>query len=120
VKYAAEPADLVKIDETGMVTPLANGTVKITATSPEGVVGSAQIEVAHVGNELPINFSNEIVPIFSKLGCNSGGCHGKASGQNGAAGFRADRRLRVPGERGPRPAAVPRRPRSQPAVAQGQ
>jgi hypothetical protein len=23
------------------------------------------------------------VPIFTKLGCNSGGCHGKASGQNG-------------------------------------
>ncbi|MGH7226557.1 MAG: DUF1549 domain-containing protein, partial [Gemmataceae bacterium] len=32
---------------------------------------------------LPINFPNQIVPIFTKLGCNSGGCHGKASGQNG-------------------------------------
>ena len=32
---------------------------------------------------LPINFKNQIVPIFTKLGCNSGGCHGKASGQNG-------------------------------------
>src|SRR5262249_49345697 len=25
----------------------------------------------------------QIVPIFTKLGCNGGGCHGKASGQNG-------------------------------------
>src|SRR5919204_537249 len=32
---------------------------------------------------LPINFGNQIVPIFTKLGCNGGGCHGKASGQNG-------------------------------------
>src|SRR5439155_6606222 len=32
---------------------------------------------------LPINSGNQIVPIFTKLGCNSGGCHGKASGQNG-------------------------------------
>jgi len=31
----------------------------------------------------PINFTNRIVPVFTKLGCNSGGCHGKASGQNG-------------------------------------
>src|SRR4030095_15026750 len=31
----------------------------------------------------PINFPNEIVPIFSKYGCNSGGCHGKSGGQNG-------------------------------------
>src|SRR5205807_722300 len=32
---------------------------------------------------LPINFANQVVPIFTKLGCNSGGCHGKMSGQNG-------------------------------------
>ena len=37
------------------------------------------------GSEIqrPINFTNQIVPIFTKLSCNSGGCHGKASGQNG-------------------------------------
>src|SRR5919205_787918 len=35
--------------------------------------------------DLPINFSNQIVPIFTKLGCNSGGCHGKSGGQNGFA-----------------------------------
>ncbi len=31
----------------------------------------------------PLNFTNDIVPIFTKASCNSGGCHGKASGQNG-------------------------------------
>lgn len=31
----------------------------------------------------PVHFVNDVVPLFSKLGCNSGGCHGKASGQNG-------------------------------------
>ncbi|HCN77501.1 MAG TPA: S-layer protein [Verrucomicrobiales bacterium] len=30
-----------------------------------------------------LNFANDIVPILTKGGCNSGGCHGKASGQNG-------------------------------------
>ena len=30
-----------------------------------------------------MNFANQVVPIFTKLGCNAGGCHGKASGQNG-------------------------------------
>src|SRR5258706_3931787 len=33
--------------------------------------------------ERPLNFTNDIVPIFTKAGCNSGGCHGKSSGQNG-------------------------------------
>src|SRR6266700_2107351 len=35
--------------------------------------------------QLPINFPNQIVPIFTKLGCNSGRCHGKSGGQNGFA-----------------------------------
>ena len=31
----------------------------------------------------PLNFANDIAPILTKASCNSGGCHGKASGQNG-------------------------------------
>src|SRR5262249_59432668 len=31
----------------------------------------------------PVHFANDVTPLFSKLGCNGGGCHGKASGQNG-------------------------------------
>lgn len=30
-----------------------------------------------------ISFGTDIVPILTKLGCNGGGCHGKATGQNG-------------------------------------
>jgi hypothetical protein len=30
-----------------------------------------------------VSFVNEVVPILTRLGCNSGGCHGKAEGQNG-------------------------------------
>ena len=29
------------------------------------------------------DFENEIQPLLTRYGCNSGGCHGKASGQNG-------------------------------------
>jgi hypothetical protein len=31
----------------------------------------------------PVHFVNDVVPVLTKVGCNSGGCHGKASGQNG-------------------------------------
>jgi len=30
-----------------------------------------------------VSFNTDVVPLFTKLGCNSGGCHGKATGQNG-------------------------------------
>ncbi len=32
-----------------------------------------------------VSFPNEVVPLFTKLGCNTGGCHGKSGGQNGFA-----------------------------------
>jgi hypothetical protein len=31
----------------------------------------------------PVHFANDVVPNLTRFGCNSGGCHGKASGQNG-------------------------------------
>lgn len=31
----------------------------------------------------PVYFGTDVVPILTKLSCNSGGCHGKATGQNG-------------------------------------
>jgi len=30
-----------------------------------------------------VAFATDVVPILTKLGCNSGGCHGKSTGQNG-------------------------------------
>src|SRR3954468_22242415 len=35
------------------------------------------------GGERSYHFENDIVPILSRHGCNSSGCHGKAEGQNG-------------------------------------
>ena len=30
-----------------------------------------------------LHFANDVVPIFSRFGCNASGCHGKSEGQNG-------------------------------------
>jgi len=83
VSYSAEPAGIVEVDSTGHVKPLADGATTVTATSADGVTAQCRVEVKHYSDPIPVNFPNQIVPIFTKLGCNSGGCHGKASGQNG-------------------------------------
>jgi hypothetical protein len=41
------------------------------------------VKVSGCQEHRPVHFANDVVPLFSKFGCNSGGCHGKASGQNG-------------------------------------
>ena len=44
---------------------------------------SVPLIVEGVATYPPVHFENDMVPLFSKLRCNSGGCHGKQSGQNG-------------------------------------
>jgi hypothetical protein len=82
VTYSAQPDGVVLVDPTGLVTPLADGEATITATA-DGKTATIAAKVQHFGQQIPINFPNQIVPLFTKLGCNGGGCHGKASGQNG-------------------------------------
>jgi hypothetical protein len=80
--YAVEPAGIVSVDATGLVKPIADGQAVLTATA-DGQSTQLKIEVSRIADQLPINFKNQVVPVFTKLGCNAGGCHGKASGQNG-------------------------------------
>jgi hypothetical protein len=83
VVYSIDPPDIAEVDPTGLVLPLADGTATITAVSEQGLSATIEVVVQHVADQLPINFPNQITPIFTKFGCNGGGCHGKASGQNG-------------------------------------
>ncbi|MGH7224493.1 MAG: Ig-like domain-containing protein, partial [Gemmataceae bacterium] len=82
VKYEVADKKVVRVTSTGRVVPLANGATEVTAVYGDKVVKVA-VAAQSCDINLPINFPNQIVPIFTKLGCNSGGCHGKASGQNG-------------------------------------
>jgi Protein of unknown function (DUF1549)/Protein of unknown function (DUF1553) len=66
----------------GAVLGVADGITELSvrcgdsrATVPVHVTDSDRLR--------PVHFGNDVVPILAKLGCNSGGCHGKASGQNG-------------------------------------
>ncbi|HLQ45805.1 MAG TPA: S-layer protein, partial [Planctomycetaceae bacterium] len=36
-----------------------------------------------VAKSRPFHFETDVLPILSRFGCNSSGCHGKAEGQNG-------------------------------------
>lgn len=82
--YTTEPNGIVSVSSDGMLTPLADGEVKVIAKS-EGKQAEIPVKVTGFAQQTPINFKNQIVPVFTKLGCNSGGCHGKSGGQNGFA-----------------------------------
>jgi hypothetical protein len=84
VKYEVADPTVVRVTSAGRVLPLANGSTKITARFGHQTV-NVNVTTTDMDVNLPINFGNQVVPIFTKLGCNSGGCHGKSGGQNGFA-----------------------------------
>ena len=84
-EYQVEPLGIVRVDSAGRVFPLANGSAMVKAIASLGVEASVKVTVERFDDPPEINFPNEVVPIFTKLECNGGGCHGKSGGQNGFA-----------------------------------
>src|SRR5947209_18527094 len=82
VKFDVADPKIVRVATTGRVIPLTNGRTEIIVSYGPKTVKVPVVAEA-IDQNLPINFANQIVPVLTKLGCNSGGCHGKASGQNG-------------------------------------
>ncbi len=83
VTWTVSPASVAAVDKSGRVTPLADGNATILAKTADGATAAVSVIVEQAATPTPVNFPNRIVPIFTKAGCNAGGCHGKASGQNG-------------------------------------
>jgi hypothetical protein len=80
--YEAADNKVARVTSSGRIVPVGNGQTTVTARYGDKAV-TVSVATASCDEDLPINFGNQVVPIFTKLGCNSGGCHGKASGQNG-------------------------------------
>jgi hypothetical protein len=70
------------VSSAGMVRGLTDGAATIEV---EAAGRHLSVPVAVVGAQAPrtFNFENDIVPLLSRFGCNTSGCHGKAEGQNG-------------------------------------
>jgi hypothetical protein len=79
---SADPA-VAKVDAAGYVSAAGNGSTKIRVIHAAGEL-TIPVKVSGVGaGGRKVDFRTEVEPLLSKLGCNAGGCHGKASGQNG-------------------------------------
>ncbi len=83
VIYHLVPSNIATIDATGFLTPLTSGAATITAELDGQQTSPLSFEVSGMETVQPVNFPNQVVPIFTKLGCNGGGCHGKGAGQAG-------------------------------------
>lgn len=81
-RWDVQPSNVVALDH-GRLLPVGDGEAVVTVSAESGPSASLKVRVANSAVSAPVNFPNQIVPIFTKGGCNGGGCHGKSSGQNG-------------------------------------
>lgn len=78
---SANPA-VARVDDRGGIVAVGDGKTEVHVKLGDKT-RTVAVEVAGLAVPPPINFTNRIMPIFTKQGCNGGGCHGKSSGQNG-------------------------------------
>src|SRR5438309_966448 len=81
-KWTSSNPDIVTVDATGMLKPVADGEADITATDSSG---TAKVHVKVTNSHAPFtwSFRNHVIPVMTKAGCNQGACHGALAGKNG-------------------------------------
>lgn len=80
--YESSDPKVAMVDATGMITPKGEGRAEVIVRHGSDTQ-RVPVEVAGLKQPRPVSFEHEIIPILTKATCNSGGCHGKAEGQNG-------------------------------------
>ncbi len=82
VQFEMKDPSIARVDAGGLIYPLAEGSTQLLVRSGATDI-QVPITISGFSKPLPVSFEHEIQPILTKARCNSGGCHGKAEGQNG-------------------------------------
>jgi Protein of unknown function (DUF1553)/Protein of unknown function (DUF1549)/Bacterial Ig-like domain (group 2) len=80
VVWKVEPSGVVEVDRDGYVRPLKAGKATLKATFE---MSSTAAEVTVGDAPRSWDFAQDVTPILTRSGCNTGGCHGRGDGQNG-------------------------------------
>jgi hypothetical protein len=82
VTYIPCDSGIAGVSKNGQVRPFADGQTQLRIQLGQQEL-QLPITVAAFASPPSVSFRQHIIPILSKAGCNSGGCHGKAEGQQG-------------------------------------
>lgn len=81
-KIAVSDPRIAQVGADDFVLPHGDGNATLTATV-QGMRATAALTVHHFAEAPPWSFRNDVLPVMTKMGCNSGPCHGAAAGKNG-------------------------------------
>ncbi|HEX5271695.1 MAG TPA: DUF1549 and DUF1553 domain-containing protein [Gemmataceae bacterium] len=81
-KFASSKPSVATVDERGVVRPVGDGEAVIMATHGDSQA-TAHVKVVRANEAAPFSFTNDVIPLLTKAGCNSGACHGALAGKGG-------------------------------------
>jgi hypothetical protein len=81
-KFTSSNPAVAGVDEEGVVRAKGDGSATITA-SHDGRRVTAAVKVTGVKQPFTWSFRNHVIPLMTKIGCNSGACHGALAGKGG-------------------------------------
>jgi hypothetical protein len=81
-KWSSSDPKIAAVDESGIVRPAGDGDARITARA-NGIEASVTVKVRDAHAPFTWSFRNHVIPVLTKMGCNSGACHGALAGKNG-------------------------------------
>lgn len=73
---------IVNVTPAGRLEAVGNGSATVTAAAG-GVTKTVPVTVSGVSDKPPIGFSEHVMPVLSKAGCNAGACHASQYGKGG-------------------------------------
>jgi hypothetical protein len=82
VKLTSSNPAVAKVDEEGTVRAVGDGEAVIT-TRDGARTATATVRVRGVTAPHTWSFRNHVIPVLTRLGCNSGACHGALAGKGG-------------------------------------
>lgn len=78
----ASASPLVSVSAERLVRPAADGEGKL-AFAFRGLSAEIPLKVSGHGQSRPVSFIRDVQPVFSRMSCNAGTCHGSKDGKNG-------------------------------------
>src|SRR5262249_41173397 len=80
---SSNPA-VATVDAAGIVRAVGDGEAVITATQgARPKTATARVRVEKTKEPFTWSFRNHVIPVLTRIGCNSGACHGALAGKGG-------------------------------------
>lgn len=81
IDWSSSDPTIVRVEE-GFAVPVRDGAATITARVG-GAAASAEVHVSGLNDEFQWSFRNHVQSVLTRMGCNSGACHGALAGKKG-------------------------------------